>query len=88
MEEYLGRVQALVWSLAELLSEDESGRVQHLVDHGEPAEAMRSLAWIIVNANMRVPVETIRAIRELSEGLVSPEHMPADLDAYALDPGP
>jgi hypothetical protein len=84
-EDYLGRVNSLVWTVADLLSSTEKEEVQHLIDHGEPAEGLRTLAWIIVEGDKRVSAATIQAIRELSEGPVPAEHMPADLDKQALD---
>jgi hypothetical protein len=84
MEEYLGRVQALVWEFSAFLTPAETDEVQHLVDHGEPAEGMRTLAWIIVEADKHVPAMMIKQIRELSADLVAPEQMPPDLDAHAL----
>ena len=86
-EDYLGRVHALVWAIADKLSASERAEVQHLIDHGEPAEALRALAWIITEGEKRVPDATIRGIRELSEGLVAPEHLPADLESHTAEPG-
>ncbi len=82
-EDYLGRVHVLVWAVADSLSESERDEVQHLIDHGEPAEGLL-LAWIIVDGEKRVPASIVRGIRDLTEGLVAPEHLPADLDAYAI----
>lgn len=87
MDEYAGRVQAIVWRAAAYVSNEGIGRVQHLVDHGEPAEGMLSLAWIIVNEDVQVPLDLIRAIREHAAGLVDDEVIPADLDAHGLTEG-
>jgi hypothetical protein len=84
LEDYLSRVQSLVWELAGSLSADERQEVQRLVDHGEPAEGLRSLAWIIVDGDKMVPATVIRAIREPSAGIVAAEHMPDELDSHAL----
>lgn len=89
LDDYLGRVQATVWSAAGWVSKEGIERVQHLVDHGEPAEGMHSLAWIIVNEKTLVPESLIQAIREYSAELVPAESMPEDLDDYAIpDEGP
>src|SRR6266511_4149120 len=86
-DEYLGRVRGLVISLWGILTAEESDRVEHLIDHGEPAEGMLTLAWIIVKEGKRVPAEAIAAIRELSRGLVPEEYMPPTLDEHGLKQG-
>jgi hypothetical protein len=85
IDDYLGRVQATVWSAAGWVSAEGIQRVQHLVDHGEPAEGMCSLAWIIVNEKAMVPTPLIRAIRAYSEELVATEYMPPNLDDFGID---
>jgi hypothetical protein len=84
LDDYHGRVQATVWSAAGWVSPEGLERVQHLVDHGEPAEGMCSLAWIIVNEKTMVPTSLIRAIRAYSVELVDPEYMPSNLDDFGL----
>lgn len=86
-DDYLGRVQAVVWDAAGWVSSEGLGRVQHLVDHGEPAEGLCSLAWIIVNEQTMVPASIVRAIREYSADLVPSEHLPDELDAHAFEDG-
>jgi len=84
IDDYLGRVLVTVWSAAGWVSKEGLARVQHLVDHGEPAEGMRSLAWAIVTEKTLVPVSVIRSIRNYSAELVPVEFMPEDLDAYGI----
>ena len=43
---------------------------------------MRTLAWIIVDGDKRVPADAIAAIRELAGGMVAGKHMPPELDEY------
>ena len=83
-EDYLGRVHALLWAAAEFLSAGERSEVQHLIDSGEPAEGLRSLAWIIVDGGLRVPASVIASIRELSEGFVAVTDLPPNLDDHGL----
>jgi hypothetical protein len=83
-DEYLDRIYRLLDSLSTTLSAEERAEIEHFIDHGEPAEGLRTLAWIIVDADKYVPSDAIASIRELSEGLISPEHMPPTLDAHAL----
>ena len=84
-DDYIGRCRGLVISLSEILSPDECAEVEHLIDHDEAPEAMRSLAWIIVEGDKRVPAEAVAAIRELSAGFVADEHMPAALEAHITE---
>lgn len=84
-EDYLGRVQAIIWTASNYVSSDGIKRVQHLVDHGEPAEGMCSLAWVIVNEKREVPHSLIRDIREHAAGMVDDEFMPENLDEFGVD---
>lgn len=82
---YLDRVQQLLSSLSRHLTEAEVKEVQHLIDHGEPAEGMRSLAWIIVEGRKRVPREAIITLKELASDLIEKRHMPTGLDDCVQD---
>lgn len=62
MEDYLGRVQALVIGQDWLLPED-FGTVWHLIDHGEAPEGLRTLAWIISDNRQPVPAHVVADIR-------------------------
>lgn len=77
-------MQAIVWKAAAYVSHEGISRVQHLVDHGEPAEGLLSLAWIIVKESVQVPRDLIQAIRDHAAGLVDDKLFPADLDAHGL----
>lgn len=84
LDDYLGRVQATVWLASDHVSASGLAEAQRLVDHGEPAEGMCVLAWVIVNEDVRVPASLIRDIRALSEELVPAEELPATLDDHAI----
>jgi hypothetical protein len=84
MDDYLGRVQAALWDAAGWVSAERRAWAQHLVDHGEPAEGMRALAFAIVDEGTLVPRSLIAAIRELSAGLVDDEDMPGNLDDFGI----
>ena len=83
MEEYRGRVQAILWRAAELLPGGDVAPAQHLADHGEPAEGMCWLAWAIVDAGLRVPMSLIRDIQNHAD-LVPEEFMPPDFESFGL----
>jgi hypothetical protein len=82
MDEYLGRVQALVIE-QDWLSPEQLHLVWHLVDHGEPAPGLEQLAWIIAGTGQQVPRSVVTDIRRFTEGLVDPTDLPPDLDSYA-----
>jgi hypothetical protein len=82
-EEYLGRVRATAWRAAEYISADRLEEVHRLIDRGEPAEGLCSLAWAIVNAQVRVPRDLIEAISEYTAGLIDGEFMPPNLGDFS-----
>jgi hypothetical protein len=45
----------------------------------------RTLAWIVVEENKRIPASAIAAIRELSQGLVAEDDLPETLDSHSSD---
>ena len=71
MDDYLGRVQALVISLSGTLSAQALDEAQHLIDHGEPAEGVLYLAWGITNEDRVVSAECVDTIFELTDRLVA-----------------
>jgi len=85
LEDYLGRVRAIMWRAAEYVSAAGLAEAQRLVDHGEPAEGMCSLAWAIVNEDVRVPMDLVRDIREHAADLVSNEFMPEHLENHGYE---
>ena len=87
MEDYLGRVWATLWEAADYLSEKGIAEAREWIEHGEPAEGMRSLAWLITEEQQLVPRSLIERLRALSCDLVPLERMPSDLDAWAVADG-
>lgn len=85
LEDYLRRVRELLASLSGSLTDAERAEVLHLIDHDECGEALRTLAWIVVEEDKRIPTTAIAAIRELSHGLVADDDLPENLDSYASD---
>jgi hypothetical protein len=84
-EQYLERVLETISLASRYVSASGIEQVQHLVSHGEPAEGMRSLAWIIVSERRRVPMDLIRSVRALAAGLVDDKFMPENLDSFGVD---
>ena len=86
-EEYLGHVRATAWHAADYLPAERLEEVHRLIDHGEPAEGLCSLAWAIVGERIPVPMSIVDAIYEYTDGLVDEEFMPQGLRDYALPAG-
>lgn len=87
-DEYLGRVQATVWRAAEYVPAGRLDEVYRLINHGEPAEGLCSLAWVIVNTKSPVPGEVIEAIYEYTAELVDDEFLPPKLKDFAAFQAP
>jgi hypothetical protein len=85
-EQYLTRMKGLLDAVSVVLSPEERDEIQHLIDHGEPAEGVRALAWIIVDGDKYVSPHVIAEIRTLSEGLVPEQYLPPHLDEHVLLP--
>lgn len=85
LEDYVNQVRQLLASVSPILTDTEQAEVSHLIDHDECGEALRALAWIVVEENKRIPASSIAAIRELSEGLIDETDLPPNLDSYASD---
>jgi len=76
MEEYLGRVRGLRITAEEYLPPDALTEVDTLIEHGEPAEGVCSLAWALHNAEVAPPDWMLQAIQDLTRGIVDRVHMP------------
>lgn len=82
--EYSVAVEAVANRAGEYLPAERLANVHRLIDHDEPAEGLCSLAWVIVNAQVRVPQGLIEAILEFTADLIDDEFMPPNLGDYAL----
>ena len=85
IDDYYHRARAIVWEAAGYVSEARLDEVRRLIDHGEPAESLCSLAWAIVAEEAQVPRRMIEDIRLYSSDLVCEELMPGNLSQFAAD---
>lgn len=81
-EEYLHNVRLLVGSLRDTLSDAEVSEIEHLINHDEPAEGLRTLAWIIHDEGKSVSEEIMAAILSLIGDLVSELDLPPGFRNY------
>jgi hypothetical protein len=70
-EQYLQEVCDLIDSLRSILTEAEVAEVEHLVDHDEPVEGLRALAWIIHDEKKNVTANSVTSILRLIGDAVS-----------------
>lgn len=87
MDEYVGRVQVIIWDATDYLSRQAVEYAQRLADHGEAPEGMLALAWAIVNEDAHVPRSLIERIRSHAADLVPEEAWPPGLDDHAIANG-
>lgn len=81
LENYHRQVCELLKTTKNVLMEAEAAEVEHLIKHDEHAEAIRTLAWIVVEEDKRISADIVKNIRVLSERLVDPHHMPTNLES-------
>ena len=81
---FLRRVRVLVNSLDAILTPSQRDEVVHLINHDELGEALRTLAWMIVEEDKRIPRAAYESIMKMSAGLVAPEDLPRNLAAFVL----
>lgn len=84
MERYVGRCEAVVIGLSGKLPAEDLDRAQHLIDHGEPAEALLLLAWCIVERRVVVSASAARDIRLLTADLIAEQDLPTGLSDYVM----
>jgi len=87
MEEYLGRVRGLVIEVEALLDPIDTSGAHHLIDHGEPPEGLRSLAWTISEEGRTIPRRVYDELLNLMAGMIDPDHLPPDLESCVAESG-
>ena len=74
--QYLQKIETLLKDLGMDLTAAEIGEVRHLIDHGEPAEGLRALAFILEENGTPAPPGIRHRIMELTDGLIASKDMP------------
>jgi hypothetical protein len=83
-EDYLARVGATLEMAEPYISKDRMILIREFVEFGEPAEAVRYIAWTIVEDGIKVPAELIASIRASSSDIAGPDAVPDNLDDFAM----
>ena len=71
-------IRRLVAGLGPTLTISERQEVLHFLDHGEPVEALRTLAWVLSDKQARVNPETLAEWRRLAQDSIQPKHLPPE----------
>lgn len=80
-DDLAGRLRGLVISLGDVLTSSESSEVEHFVDHAEFGEALRALAWLLVEEDKTVPFTAVLEIERLARLMGTTEELPKGLHA-------
>lgn len=74
-----GRLRGVVISLGDVLSSEEATDVEEFIEHAELGEALRALAWIIVEKNKQVAASDLTEIEALASLMEIADEMPNGL---------
>lgn len=80
-----GRLRGVVISLGDVLSSEEATDVEEFIEHAEFGEALRSLAWIIVETNKQIAASDLTEIEALARLMEITEEMPNGLHGHVED---
>jgi hypothetical protein len=83
----LGLLHGLLISLGPALSPDEVDEVSELLDHAELGEALRTLAWLIVEEEKVVPHASIGQIESLAIRMRMTDELPVGLAQCGVEDG-
>lgn len=75
-----GHLRGLLVLLHLTLSREEAAEVADLLDHDEFGEALRTLAWLLVEEGKKVSTEELLEIRSLAATMEISEELPESLD--------
>jgi hypothetical protein len=84
-DELMGGVRGLVIALGDTLTSNESAEVDELLDHAELGEALRTLAWLIVEEHKHIAAADIDEIRALAQRMGISDELPQTLDEHGVD---
>jgi len=80
--QWLRHIDELLDALTGQLTANELAEIRHLIEHGEPAIGLSTLAWMIETERKPVPTDSRRRIVELIGDLSEREHLPQSFREY------
>jgi hypothetical protein len=84
IDDLSGRLRGLVIALGDVLAKDEAREVDHLLEHAEFGEALRTLAWIIVEEDKRIARSHFDEIQTLADRMDMAHELPQQLARHVL----
>lgn len=84
-DELMGRVRGVLIALGGALTSGEAAEVDELLDHAELGEALRTLAWLIVEEHKQIASADIDEIRALAERMGIANELPQILHEHGVD---
>lgn len=85
IDELDARIRALLVSLHLKLAPEERAEVEELLDHAELGEALRTLAWVIVEEDAQVARATLLEIEALASRMAISNELPPALREQGAD---
>ncbi|MBS45954.1 MAG: hypothetical protein CMH83_22830 [Nocardioides sp.] len=77
MEAYLRRCLDFFDEVRGLVPKLDVRDAESLLNHGEPVEGISNLAWALASAEREMPPHVGATIRELTEGWIAEDELPA-----------
>lgn len=74
-----GRIRGLLISTGSVLSPREAAEIEEFLDHGEFGEALRTLAWLIVEEGKEIAVADIHEIEALADRMAISDELPGSI---------
>ena len=84
LERYFNDCLDLVNELTPRLPPEDIALADHFIQHGEPAEGIRVLAFSITENGVRISSRTLDLMKGYMDGFIDPAHLPPDLDACVV----
>lgn len=85
--ELSGRIRGLLISIWSALSSRESAEIEEFLDHAELGEALRALAWLIVEEGKEIAVVDIHEIQALAARMAISDELPGSLIQHGVSEG-
>jgi hypothetical protein len=77
---FLMRFRVLLAGLRDTIGVRDADRIELIVNHGEPGDALVELAWLIVNRDIRIDRSQYDTIMELVDGFPDRQFFPESLE--------
>ncbi|HET7475118.1 MAG TPA: hypothetical protein VFJ97_03735 [Dermatophilaceae bacterium] len=84
-DEVNGRIRGLVIALSGVLSANEAGEVEEFLEHAELGEALRTLAWIVVEEKKLIALADLMEMQLLADRLGITGELPEGLSDHVVD---